>query len=458
MSAIGRILGWHEDPAVIGWWRKRLGWMLRSLTPARRRLMLATASIVIGARHFSRLIAYPEGLPVPTSALGSCIAIVAVFGLLGLLYAGAARFQFLPAFVRRHPQVALHLTFWGLLFLLWNTGSDAGDWRRVAIGFTLIVSTLLWRIGYLLLSAQRGRAAGTRFSDHLIYLLPRYPGYIAQGKGLDYLARHEAQDEDALARSQLAGIKLLLLAALWKTVRSALNGLVYGDPGGVWHAFGGVSGATLPRFAQLLAQGEGALLWQSWASIYFELVREVLETAAYGHTIIGVLRLFGFNVFRSTYKPLLAETIVAFWGRFDYYFKEVLVDFFFLPVFASCFRKHPGLRMFAAVFAAAFIGNMYVHLLAVEPRAILFLGDFEALWAALHSRVFYSLLLTIGIFVSMRREQRSGGRRPIPGMVRRIARLAGVWTFFAVIRIWDHHPEVPFLTRTQFFLSLFGIA
>ena len=34
----------------------------------------------------------------------------------------------------------------------------------------LALPFLLWRIGYLLMSGQRGRFAGTRFSDHLLFL------------------------------------------------------------------------------------------------------------------------------------------------------------------------------------------------------------------------------------------------------------------------------------------------
>ncbi|MEF8725082.1 hypothetical protein [Candidatus Accumulibacter phosphatis] len=39
--------------------------------------------------------------------------------------------------------------------------------------------------------------------------------------------------------------------------------------------------------------------------------------------IIGTLRLFGFNVFRNTYKPLPPESILEFWNRYYYYLKEL---------------------------------------------------------------------------------------------------------------------------------------
>ena len=115
-------------------------------------------------------------------------------------------------------------------------------------------------------------------------------------------------------------------------------------------------------------------VWIGWAAIYCDLFRRVLSLCVSGHVIVGYLRLCGFNVFRNTYKPLLAETIVEFWNRYYYYFKELLVNFFFFPTFTRYFKRNPRLRMFAAVFAAAFVGNMYYHVIEDES---LVRGDWQ---------------------------------------------------------------------------------
>ena len=455
----GRVVSWHEDAAIIAWWRTRWGAGLRWLTPARRRVLLATAAGLVGISQLVRVTASVEDLPSSMDIVASAVAVTAACAFLGVVFAAAAHFAALPAVIRRHPQIALHGIFWGLLLVLWNTSPDGAGWRNVLLGVALILPLLLWRIGYLLLSAQRGKVAGTRFSDHLIYLLPLQASWFAFlpfGKGLDYLARHEARDEDALARSQVAGLKLLLLALLWYVALAFMHALLYGSPNWANRALGGLVLANLPPFGHLLAQGGDAPLWDSWVSIYCELVRRVLQVAILGHVFVGVIRLFGFNIFRNTYKPLLAETVSQFWARLEFYYKELLVDFFFLPTFAKWFRRRPALRMFAAVFAAAVVGNTYCHLIGLD-HGVLVLQNVEAVWSH-HSRLFYCLLLAIGIFVSMRREQRRNAQLPRAGIARRLGRLAGVWTFFAMIRIWDHFPEVPFLTRTQFFLSLFGLA
>ena len=219
-----------------------------------------------------------------------------------------------------------------------------GPWRTVLFGLAVVFPFLLWRCGYLLLAGQHGRVAGTPFREHLIYLWPAYGGNnTPYGKGLDYLTRCEAKTEEELARSQLAGIRLLLLAALWGATLFLFEGIVYGDGNGFTRLVGGRT-IGIPALGELVKEGGGAPRGAAWASIYCELMKQVLRHAAGSHGIIAVLRLFGFNVFRSTYKPLLAESVVEFWNRFYYYFKELLVTFFFLPTFAGPGRKFGGGR------------------------------------------------------------------------------------------------------------------
>ena len=55
------------------------------------------------------------------------------------------------------------------------------------------------------------------------------------------------------------------------------------------------------------------------------------------------------------------------------------------------------------------------------------------------------------------REQRRQGRGPLPGGTRRLLRILGVWTFFAIIWIWGVRGGAPFVERTEFFFGLFGL-
>jgi hypothetical protein len=159
-------------------------------------------------------------------------------------------------------------------------------------------------------------------------------------------------------------------------------------------------------------------------------------------------RLFGFDVFRKTYKPLLAESIVEFWNRYYYFFKELMMEFFFMPIYLRYFRDWPMLRIIAAVFAAAFIGNMYYHLLQAKNPIID--GDV------------YCFLLAAGIALSMLRQQRLRGRPVIltePNERRCLpfAQNCAVWTFFALINFWNVTSAASIAERGRLFLAIFGL-
>jgi hypothetical protein len=393
-------------------------------------------------------------LGVGHSVIGSIVLALVLFAFVGLCYFAAKHFTTWPAFARRRPQLTLHSLFWSLLVLLWIGFPANLPFRAVVAGCVILLPFLLWRLGYMLFSAQRGKMEGTRFTDHLFYIWPAYGGSeTPYGKGHDYLSSNEAKDEQSLARSQLAGLKLFVLAALCSVARGLLRALAYGDDNAYGRALGGVT-LNLPEISDLIQNPSAYRPWLAWPALYVDLFQLVLGLGSKGHVIIGWLRLFGFHVFRNTYKPLLAESIVEFWNRYYYYFKEVLVNFFFFPTFTRYFKKQPRLRMFAAVFMAAFVGNLYYHLIL---HSALVEGRFLDLWGIMQSRFFYCFLLALGIYVSMLREQRRGRDRP-RSLPRRAIAIFGVWTFFGIIHLWARGGTGSFTDRLKAFAALFCIS
>jgi hypothetical protein len=222
--------------------------------------------------------------------------------------------------------------------------------------------------------------------------------------------------------------------------------------------FYGDTGLGVPRLEALLDESRQAPVLMAWFSLYGELIYNTLALAIRGHKIIGALRLFGFNVFRNTYKPLLSESLVDFWGRYYYYFKELLVEFFFYPTFLGSFKSRPRLRILAATFAAAFAGNIYYHVIA--SRGALLTADFAGIWQAQNPRILYCFLLATGIAISMLRRQAQGSQSSperASTALGRLRRIAGVWTFYAIIQIWNiHDGSASFRECVNFCLSLFG--
>lgn len=434
----------HKEPSIIEAWLGFFRPILRWLTPSRRRLLLCLGGLYIAAKYSVRTLGRLE------NSLGSSPSLMNAFPLLLVLFAfvlvgwlAAKRFASLPLFVRRHPQICLHAILWSLLVVAWIGKPGDGWLRTLLFGCIFALPFLLWRVGYMMFTAQRGKIAGTKITDHFFYIFPYWGGSdTPYGKGFDYLAANEARDETALAKSQLAGLKCFVLAALWAVTKIFLVATVF--------VKGGV-----PRMEVALANPELFPIWIRWMAVYLELIWTVLSVAVTGHLIIGWLRFFGFHVFRSTYKPLLSESIIEFWNRYYYYFKELLVNFFFYPIFTRHFKGAPRLRVFAAVFAAAFVGNMYYHWLRLDTE--LALGDFRGMWAVLEPRFFYCFLLAVGISVSMVREQKRLKGKLTRSIGRRAVAIFGVWTFFGIIHIWALRAPASFMVRTKFFLGLLGL-
>lgn len=444
----------HRQPAIIARWRRLLGPVLPWLTPVRRRWLLALGAAVTAVTDpFKELRGARKWLEFTPDTLGIVLVIAALFAFVWACHRLARNFATLPGFVKRHPQVCLHTCFWAWMILLWNATPSSPTVRTLLMGCALLFPLLLWRLGFMLFTAQRGKLAGTHFGDHWFYLWPVWGGSsVPYGKGFDYLKSCEAKDDEALARTQLSALKLFLLAALCGLGKGLMDGLVFGEDNGYRRALGGMT-LGVANASELIKSGDPFPVWQGWVSIYCELIRLVLAWGSKGHVVIAYLRLGGFYAFRNTYKPLLAESIVEFWNRYYYYFKELLVNFFFFPVFTRHFKQSPRLRMAAAVFAAAFFGNMYYHVIKVPS---FMRGDWARLWAEFNPRLFYCFLLAVGIWISMQREQRkpkSGPPRPWP---RRALAIFGVWTFFAFIHLWAKG-SMTHGQRFHFVLGLFGL-
>jgi len=119
--------------------------------------------------------------------------------------------------------------------------------------------------------------AGTTFVDHWFYLWPVWGGgNVPYGKGLDYLKTCEAKDDEALARSQLAGLKLFVLALICGLGMGLLLGWVFGEDNAYRRALGGWT-LRVARIDDMIATPGDYPIWKCWVSIYAELFRLVLS-------------------------------------------------------------------------------------------------------------------------------------------------------------------------------------
>jgi hypothetical protein len=155
--------------------------------------------------------------------------------------------------------------------------------------------------------------------------------------------------------------------------------------------------------------------------------------AIWGHAFVALARLAGFRLLRNTYRPLSSRTSAEFWNRFNFYFKEILVNVYFYPTYVRCLKRYPRLRIAFATFMAAGAGNFFFHFIWKNHEIAQF-GLAEAL-ARSQAYAFYCMVLTTGIVVSQLRARRPHASA---GWLRaQFAPSLGVALFFCFLSVFD---------------------
>lgn len=320
----------------------------------------------------------------------------------------------------------------------------AGMPRVLLWSFLITLQPYLWFLAYAL--ADVALLQRTRFWQHLGVFHPFWGGTLTPfGKGLSYLAKFDAKTPEELAVTQLKGLKLacwtLLLAVCFRTFEKLVHGYM-GLPAFDNTFLQYVAGAAYPRY----------LCWASLVAYFFE---DVLGMATWGGAIVACARMAGFRLLRNTYRPLESRTLVEFWNRYYFYYKELLVDHFFYPVFLRCFRSNRRLRMFFATFMAACVGNLLFHFVR-DIHFVVELGWWKAL-SGEASHAFYTFLLAVGVGIS---QMRSSRRERGQGWLRdRALPFLWVMMFFCVLHVFDAPLDRVHSIgqRADFFSYLLGI-
>jgi hypothetical protein len=376
----------------------------------------------------------PPLAPVLAMAFLSAL-FIASFGLLRYVQQVP---QSLPA---RRP-LLLMLAFEALLCAAGGSGLLHG-WPRVLVWSAVFVFTpYLWFLPFAIADLRSRTPSPLPLQVSL--LRPYWsPAYLPFGKGAAFLRRHLSNTAQELAVTQLKAIKLLVWSNLLFALLALLGWLfdermAVPDVDAAIDAF--LAGHAYPRA-------------MAWAAIVLAAARYALRVAAWAHLFIGIARLAGYRLPRGSWRPLQARTLMDYFNRFHYYFKEMLVDLFFMPTFFRMFRNHPRLRMFFATFMAAGVGNAIWHFTrAIDVVASAGLASALASFA---SYLFYATLLAAGVGLSQVRA--SMGMRPATSLPARAASFLFVWSFVIGIHVFGDGSRLHTLTeRLRFMAALVG--
>jgi hypothetical protein len=367
------------------------------------------------------------------------LVLVAVFVLATLWISLTRRYP--KALPFRRPLWALTLVYAGAL-LAASLGL-AGRTKIVAWSFLVNLGAYFWFLGYALVDARAkdGDGAGLQLGTfHPFWGSTTTP----VPKGASYLRRIESRDAQQLAVSQLKALKLLAWACILKAAASLFVRIVHGR-------------LLIPPFQTAfdrVAAGAPLPWYVCWLAVLATFVDDLLTLCVWGHTVIACCRLAGFRALRNTYRPLEAKTIAEFWNRYYFYFKELLVDLFFYPAFFRYFKGRKRLRIAAATFAAAGLGNMLFHFIR-DIHYVAELGLWRAI-AGFHVFAFYCLVLSAGIVASQLRGPRQ--RKSSHWFWNSLTPRCGVLLFYSLLIIFaDTRRTCPLSVHFTFLLHMFGI-
>lgn len=269
-------------------------------------------------------------------------------------------------------------------------------------------------------------------------------GSIPVGKGSHYLNSKLAKDNRELAITQLKAIKLIVWSVI--VVQFILSVLVYIMS--YYHI------EKIEYYQLMTRNGHTFPIVTGWLSLIYSVTYDALKLCVGGNTLVAVARFAGFYLPRFMYKPLSSRTLVDFWNRYHYYFKELLVDIFFMPTFLKYFKKHPKMRLVFATFMAAGVGNFIFHFL--KYCNLLYLYDIAAYSELFYSYAFYCVLLTIGICVSQLRI--NSGIKPKNDLFSRVNSFICVWGFVVLVYLFGNESlAFEFMERVKFMGILIGV-
>jgi hypothetical protein len=344
----------------------------------------------------------------------------------------------------RRPVATLLIGFALSVFLASHL-PRGGSLRAVSWDFLTVAGAYLWFIAYSLLDiSSKSRDPFTLQVGTYHPFWDWASTYLPFAKGAAYLRRIGAQNAEQLAVAQLKGLKLLLWSVILDVLlKKAFRPVVYGYMG-------------IPLYADLfeLSVHRVAFPWYlGWASLVANFLESMMGFSIWGHRAIASCRMAGFLALRNTYRPLASRSIAEFWNRYNYYFKELMVDCFFYPTFMRCFKKRGRWRLFVATFVAAGFGTSFYAFFS-GLNYIEELGFWRAL-EGFKAYIFYTIVLALGIGISQVRDRTFANSGWIRG---RLIPALSVTGFYCVLSIFDHYlKRYPIEECFRFLAHLFNL-
>lgn len=377
------------------------------------------------------------GAPISPRAMERVLAVM-IFAASAAGFVWTAKHP--KAWVTRHPVVFLLIVL-TLATLTGLYGLQPGLLQLWLIAAIRVVAAYMWFICYGVVDQRAVQRQPVTFS--LGTLRGFWGSYSPPiGKGAAYLARVRCRTSEELAVTRLKAVKLLLWSFVMFWVSHGLKDVM--------------AALGIPELrAQLTSAEHGvfAPIAHGWTALIVATAAAALELAGWSHRVVACARFAGFKLPRNTCRPLASRSIAEFWNRYYYFFKEMLVDFFFYPTFLRFFKKRPRVRVFFATFMAAGVGNAIFHFF--RQLDLLFTMGVREAMVGFTSYGVYCVVLAAAIGFSQARNGGTASAVQRANLGQRVKAFVCVWGLVTLLhpfggieeRIFSFHARLAFLAH-----------
>lgn len=357
-------------------------------------------------------------------------------------------------FLRRHAFFIFFSLVLALAFLsgfAWAPGGLAGLQWWIIFNLSLFIPYVFYELESLTAPELH------RWWHGLIFLRPFWQVVFVAPipRGRTDLGHQPIPTPERWDTLQRSGLKLLVWATALNGTQIFVSSIVFDVPVANVFAFAEPFRLHLPDLRELVI-GERPLAQVAcsslWLIIVVDFLMHFLRFAYWGHTIISVVRMLGFDAFRNTYRPFESKSLAEFFGRFNFYYKEILWRAFFFPAFRRFFRGRLRARIIFAVFVSVGLGN-FLLLLVRDSVLISSLGPLGILQAYSVYAV-YCVTLSIALSLSLMLSfDRPRARRRWTQVIA----VASYVLFFSILRVFDDAFVGDIHMNLAVFSRLFGL-
>lgn len=263
-------------------------------------------------------------------------------------------------------------------------------------------------------------------------------------------------EREALLAQQKRGLKILFWGVCGKLVLDFLNWTLFASPSALQmiNALPSLQLVSFYKgFGEALTSHSG--IWQKWVAVVGHFLTVYINIAFIYAVPVGIARLAGFDLPAMFDQPWKAKSMAQFYGRFIFYYNQVLMEFFYIPSKELVKKYFSGRTKIAvALFLSVCFGGFIFHFIRDLPELIK-LSFSQALLSYLKTLPYY---FALGIFVGLSIILRSG--KEASGVLRQTLSVFSylvIWSLIYSIFVASFHSQTSLKDYLSYLSGMFGL-